>query len=185
MRRPRGYVGRRHETIGSDILAVLGVVSMPKQTLGPALNDKLQKLSPNGWYGIDLMLELMEALDARIGVNGLRQMGRKLFAASHEAHVRGVAKSARDILTSFDDLYKRANRGEAIGGWKVLDFGPGKARLEKTTPHHCALEEGIVSAALGCVDVPATVTQESCLRRGADSCIFVVASVITDKRWGG
>lgn len=44
MRRPRGYVGTRHETIGSDILAVLGVVSMPKQTLGPALNDKLQKL---------------------------------------------------------------------------------------------------------------------------------------------
>ena len=99
--------------------------------------------------------------------------------------VRTMAKSARDILTAFDDLYKRANRGEQIGGWKVLDFTPGKARLEKTTPHHCALEEGIVSAALGCVDVPATVTQETCVRRGADSCIFVIASVITDQRWGG
>ncbi|MBM4783816.1 MAG: hypothetical protein GQE15_39610 [Archangiaceae bacterium] len=185
MRRPRGYVGTRHETIGSDILAGLGVVSMPKQTLGPALNDKLQKLSPNGWYGIDLMLELMEALDARVGANGLRQMGRRLFAASHEAHVRAMAKSARDIFTSFDDLYKRANRGQEIGGWKVLAFSPGKARLEKTTPHHCALEEGIVSAALACVDVPATVTQETCLRHGADSCVFVVTSVVSDHRWGG
>lgn len=88
------------------------------------------------------------------------------------------------MLGGFDGLYNRANRGEAIGGWKVLAFKPGCARLEKTTPHHCALEEGIVTAALACVGVPATVSQEQCFRRGADSCIFVMTSVVVDQRWG-
>ena len=30
----------------------------------------------------------------------------------------------------------------------MLGFEPGKAELEKTTPHHCVMEEGIFSAAL-------------------------------------
>lgn len=184
MRRPRGYVGEQHETIGSDILAVLAVVSMPAQTLGPDLHERLLTLKPDGWYPISLMLELLETLERRIGANGLRQMGRKLFAASHEAHVREVASTAADILLGFDGLYRRANRGEAIGGWKTLSFEPGRAVLEKTTPHHCALEEGIISAALACVGVPATVSQPQCFRLGAESCHFAVTSFITDARWG-
>lgn len=86
-------------------------------------------------------------------------------------------------LSGFDGIYRRANRGEEIGGWRILEFSPGKARLEKTTPHHCVLEEGIVSAALACVGVPATVTQASCFLSGADACVFVVNSVVTDSRW--
>lgn len=183
-RRPLGYLGRNHETIGSDVLAVLGVVSMPGQTLGGPLHERLKAVSPSGWYPIDLMLELLETLDARVGTNGLRQMGRKLFAASHEEHVRATAKSAADILYAFDDIYRRANRGEHIGGWKVLQFKPGRAVLEKTTPHHCALEEGIITAALACVGVPATVAQDQCFRKGADACQLVVTSVISDERWG-
>lgn len=183
-RRPLGYVGRSHETIGSDVLAVLAVVSMPGQTLGGPLYERLKSVTPTGWYPIELMLELMETLDARVGTNGLRQMGRKLFAASHEEHVRATAKSAADILLGFDDLYRRANRGEQIGGWKVLQFGPGRAVLEKTTPHHCALEEGIITAALGCIGVPATVSQDQCFRKGAEACHLVVTSVVNDQRWG-
>jgi predicted hydrocarbon binding protein len=184
MRRPRGYVGRGHETIGSDLLAVLGVVSMPKHTLGDALHRQLLEVQPGSWYSIELLLELMDTLEQRVGVNALRQMGRKLFQLSHEEHVKQAARSAAEVLGGFDDLYNRANRGDAIGGWKVLEFKPGCARLEKTTPHHCALEEGIVTAALACVGVPATVSQEQCFRKGAESCVFVMTSVVTDQRWG-
>lgn len=182
-RRPRGYLGTNHETIGSDLLAVLGVVTMPRQTLGAELHERLQQVRPDGWYPIELMHELLSVLHARVGANGLRQMGRKLFVASHEAHVKTVARSARDILTGFDEIYRRANRGTDIGGWKVVEFSPGRARLEKTTPHHCMLEEGIVTAALACVGVPATVSQESCFLQGADCCVFVVTSVVTGARW--
>lgn len=183
-RKPRGYVGSGHETIGSDILAVFGVVSMPKQTLGESLHRRLQAVTAEGWYPIELLLELMDTLDAKLGPNALRQMGRKLFQASHEVHVKAVAKSAADILYGFDDLYGRANRGADIGGWAVQAFGKGIARLDKTTPHHCALEEGIIAAALNCVGVPASVSQEACFRKGADSCVFVVSSFVTDVRWG-
>lgn len=161
----------------------MAVVSMPKETLGETLHRQLVQVKPGEWYDIGLMLDLMEELDARVGPNALRQMGRKLFQLSHEAHAKTVASSASQILNGFDGLYRRANRGEDIGGWSVLQFGPGRAVLEKTTPHHCALEEGITVAALNCVDVPATVTQEQCFRKGADSCVFVVTSFVTDKRW--
>jgi hypothetical protein len=182
-RRPRGYLGTNHETIGSDLLAVLGVVTMPRQTLGPALHERLKQVRPDGWYPIELMHELLSALHERVGTNGLRQMGRKLFVASHEAHVKTVAHSAWDILSGFDGIYRRANRGGDIGGWKMLEFSPGRARLEKTTPHHCMLEEGIVTAALASMGVPATVSQESCFLQGAEACVFVVTSVVTDARW--
>ena len=33
-RKPRGYLGKGHETIGSDILAVMQMLKMPEQVLG-------------------------------------------------------------------------------------------------------------------------------------------------------
>lgn len=184
-RRPRGYVGKQHETVGSDILAVFGVVGLPKQTLGESLYARLEPVRADGWYPIELLLELMETLDQKLGPNALRQMGRKLFQASHQAHVKANLKTAAELLYGMHGLYERANRGEAIGGWKVLSFGKGAAKLEKTTPHHCVMEEGIVAEALNCLGVPGTVTQEQCFRRGAESCIFVATSVIADeKMWG-
>lgn len=184
MHKPRGYLGKRHETIGSDILAVLGVTSMPRQTLGDALHRQLGEVKPDRWYEIELMLDLMDTLERKVGPNALRQMGRKLFELSHEAHVKTIAKSAADVLGGFDELYRRANRGEQIGGWRVLSFGPGRAALEKTTPHNCLLEEGIMTAALAAVGVPATIRQEPCLRQGHDCCVFNVTTIVTDDRWG-
>jgi len=87
------------------------------------------------------------------------------------------------VLHGFDALYRSANRGDDIGGWRVVEFGAGTAKLEKTTPHHCAMEEGIVGAALQAIRTPATLAQERCMRRGADHCLFVISSFITDQRW--
>ena len=33
-RKPKGYVGTDHETIGSDILAVVAAIRLPEQVLG-------------------------------------------------------------------------------------------------------------------------------------------------------
>jgi hypothetical protein len=183
-RKPKGYVGRNHETIGSDILAVFQVIALPKQTLGDGLHGRVSQVKPDAWYPIELMLELMDTLDDKLGSNVLRQLGRKLFLASHAETVKKVAKSAADVLYSFDALYNNANRGGEIGGWKVLSFGRGQARMEKTTPHHCVMEEGLTAEALNLLGVPATVSQESCFRRGADCCLFTISSIVSDERWG-
>lgn len=181
---PRGYVGRNHETIGSDILAVLGVVTMPEHTLGARLHRQVAAVKPDAWYPIALLLELTDELDQRLGANALRQMGRRLFELSHEAFVKDSALTGAQVIGGFDGLYRRANRGELIGGWRILSFQPGRAVMEKTTPHHCALEEGIVTAAMAAVGIPATVGQQACLRRGSDACTFVVTSFVSDGRWG-
>jgi hypothetical protein len=184
-RRPRGYDGRNHETIGSDILSVLQVVTMPEHVLGHEMTARLRTVKPDGWYPISWLLETMDALAAKLGHFALVQMGRNLFRLSHEQRVKQVARSAADIIYGMDDMYHHANRGERIGGWEVLSFLAGRAQLDKTTPHHCAMEEGILSQALLAMGVPALVVQGDCFRKGADSCIYVVSSSITDERWMG
>lgn len=184
-RRPRGYIGTRHETIGSDILAVLRALTLPEQILGAAAVRDLETIDPDGWYPIGKMLDFMAIIERTVGDVGLRKVGRTLFKLSHEERLKEVARSARDVIYGIDGMYHHANRGVAIGGWRVRSFSPGAAELEKTTPHPCMLEEGILGAALRAVGAPATITQDACMRTGADHCLFVISSSITDARWMG
>jgi hypothetical protein len=182
---PAEYRGINHQTIGSDILAVLKVLHLPKQILGAELEQKLQAVKHDGWYPISLLLETLELLDKKLGPAGVRNVGFALFRLTHEATQRHKAHSARDVIYGIDAMYHAANRGTGIGGWKVVSFQPGTALLEKTTPHHCALEEGILHEALRLVaGIPANIQQDACFRLGAPACVFRITSVVTDERWG-
>lgn len=183
VRAPKGYIGRNHETLGSDILAVYKILKLPEQVLGPEDARKLAAVDPAGWYPIGWLLSLMEKLDGSLGFYGLVRMGRTLFDLSHKARVLEVAHSARDIIYGLDGMYRHANRGTAIGGWTVLRFAPGYAELEKTTPHHCVMEQGILSAALAAVGCPCIASQRECFRQGADACVFTLTSSVTGERW--
>jgi len=184
--RPKGYVGLRHETIGSDILSVAQILKLPEQTLGRELAAKLTQVKAERWYPIGDLLELMDALESRVGDVGLMRMGRSLFDLSHKENLQRVASSARQVIHMMDDLYRFANRGDRIGAWTVLKFEPGYAELENTTPHHCMMEQGIMTAALSAVGCPSTVAQSQCIRTtGHDCCIFTVTSMFTDERWNG
>jgi hypothetical protein len=185
VRRPKGYVGRRHETIGSDILAVTRILRLPEQVLGAEEAEKLAKVDPTAWYPVEWLLDLMEALDKSVGHFGLMRMGRTLFELSHRERLIETARSARDVVYGIDGMYHHANRGIGIGGWRVIRFEPGRAELEKTTPHHCIMEQGILSGALAAVGCPSNVSQSQCFRQGADACVFVVSSALTDERWDG
>ena len=184
-RKPRGYLGKGHETIGSDILAVLQILKMPDQVLGAEEVRKLSEVQMDGWYPIEWLLDLMDKVDKELGQYGLLQMGRRLFALSHEERLVQMARSAADVIYGIDGMYHHANRGSGIGGWKVMRFDPGYAELEKTTPHHCVMEQGILSAALAAVGCPGNVEQRQCFRQGADTCIYTISSSFTDARWGG
>jgi len=184
-RKPRGYIGKGHETIGSDIISVMQILKMPEQVLGIEEVKKLSTVQMDGWYPIDWLLDLMDKVDKELGHYGLLQMGRKLFALSHEERLIQVARSAADVIYGIDGMYHHANRGAGIGGWKVLRFDPGYAELEKTTPHHCVMEQGILSGALAAVKCPGIVSQKQCFRQGADACLYVISSSFTDERWFG
>jgi hypothetical protein len=115
-RRPRGYIGKGHETRGSDILAILKTLLLPESILGEETVKRLREVKPEQWYPIGWLIELMEELDQRVGTYALRRMGRHLFQLSHEARTLQVASCARDIVYGIDGMYHYANRGEAIGG---------------------------------------------------------------------
>lgn len=184
-RLPRSYTGINHQTLGSDILAVLKALHTPESTLGPDLHGRLKAVKPDQWYPISLLLEALAALDQKLGTYALKNVGWQLFQLSHAAEFRKVASSAKDVVYGIDGMYHRANRGTGIGGWQVLRFEPGRAELEKTTPHHCVMEEGILEEALRTLGVKAEVTQRQCFRKGAESCIYVISSPLTDERWTG
>jgi hypothetical protein len=195
VRRPKGYVGLHHETIGSDLLAVRRSLEqliaaqatprLPAQILGAAELARLDQVSAGGWYPIAWLLDMMERIDERLGHFALLKMGRALFKLSHEERVLAQARSGRDIVNGIDAMYHAANRGERIGGWEVLSFTATRAELDNTTPHHCAMEEGLLTQALSAVGAPSVVTQEACFREGAPSCRFVILPSVTGKSWTG
>ena len=164
---------------------------MARATLNPAkvfdaeALRRLDHFRADVWYPIQWLLELTDQLSVKFGDSGFKKMGRELFKLSHAEHVRTVASSARDILSGFDGIYRSANRGDGIGGWKLALFQPGRAELEKSTPHPCVMEEGIMMEALATVGAPSTVSQGTCLHKGADACRFVILSTIRDERWNG
>ena len=164
---------------------MLRTLSLPEQVLGEEETRRLSDVRPEQWYPIEWLLALMEKLDERVGYYGLLRMGRMVFSLSHEKRVLATASSARDIVYGLDGMYHHANRGSTIGGWKVLRFSPGYAELEKNTPHHCVMEQGILKAALAAVGAPSLVAQPTCFRNGGDVCVYTVTSVIVDERWNG
>jgi len=167
-------------------MAVAAVIPvMHEQTLGKDLMDRLRAVKLDGWYPIGLLLDAMDRLDERVGRFGLIAMGRKLFELSHAEEFKKVATSAADVVYGIDAMYHRANRGHAIGGWEVVAFRPGEAVLVKTTPHHCVMEEGILSEAFRTLGIPTTVQQRECLRQGADHCRYALHSPVSDDKWMG
>src|SRR5258706_11227528 len=174
-RRPRGYVGINHETIGSDLLAVEHSLNhlvgrgdvgrgqarslVMQQILGPLALDRLTHVVPDGWYPIAWLLEVMETLGSKLGRFGLIKMGRALFKLSHEQRVLREATSGHDIVRGIDAMYHHANRGQEIGGWRLVRFDETSAALEKTTPHHSAMEEGILAQGLSAGGAEGVINQ--------------------------
>lgn len=179
--------GGDHETLGSDILAVpkalsslsrlgrLGPRALLDQVLGATVLTRLNAVEPHGWYPVAWLLEMTDVLDTRLGEFGLRRVGRTLFELSHADQVRARLSCGMHIIQGIDAMYRHANRGRDIGGWTVRSVHEHGAMLEKTTPHHCAMEEGIVLAAMAAVDCRVVVSQPTCIRRGDDLCRFEVS----------
>ena len=191
VRKPSGYVGLDHLTLGSDLLSIeqaLAALSPTARTanniLGVANREFLSSVQPDSWYPIQSLLDILEQLDQQLGRYGLIKIGRTLFKLTHEARVKEVASTGYDIISGFDAMYRHANRGNQIGGWKLLRFDGRGAELEKTTPHHCAMEEGIFTQALSAVGVSAVITQPLCFRKGAAACRFEITPVGGTEHWG-
>jgi hypothetical protein len=182
MRWPRGYVGTDHETLGSSLLSLFQICPFPDQVLGADNVGRLEKVDPRGWYGVDWFLALMDRLERFAGSDGLLHLGRKRFELSHDKRV--ACSSARDVIYGIEEMYRHANRGQAIGGWQVLEFVPGFSVLEKTTPYHCSMEQGILLAGLDAVDCPVEIEQRQCFRAGADSCVYAIRALVPDSPWG-
>jgi hypothetical protein len=157
----------------------------PEHILGAEWLGRLKAIEPEGWYPVSTLLELLQKLAHKGGHASVVQMGRQLFRDSHQKRLTPKLHSAADVLFGIDGMYHHANRGEGIGGWQVVRFAPGQAVLRKTTPHHCALEEGILYEALHTVGVEALIVQGSCVQGGAPHCEFEIRSSVRDERWTG
>ena len=176
-------MGTNHETVGSDLLSILAALRFPEQVLGKDEAARLAAVDPAQWYPISWLLQLMETIDQRVGYYGLVSVGRKLFKQSHEEQAKAAFKSAHALLSAFDALYHNANRGDRIGGWELVSFDNSAAQMKKTTPHHCAMEQGLIVASMEMLGINSNVTQTTCFRRGDGFCTYVISSTVHDHRW--
>ena len=179
------YENKSHETLGADILAVLNTMKSPEEVLGAYWMARLRTIRPAEWYPIGTLLELQQQLIHRGGHCSLVRLGRQLFRDSHQERLAPALHTAGDVLFAIDAMYRHANRGQNIGGWEVLRFGPGHALLRKRTPLHCAIDEGFLHEALNSVGAIALIVQSACMQTGAKACEFEVRSSLSDERWCG
>lgn len=179
------YDNPSHETLGSDFLAVLNTMKFPGEVLGKYWMERLQGIEASHWYPVSIHLELQQQVLHRGGRASLVRMGRQQFRDSHHGRLAPVLNSAGDVLTRVDRMYRHSNRGQKIGGWELLALGPGHAALRKSTPHHCALEEGFLHEALQSVGALAVIAQPSCVLTGGKTCELDVRSQLKDDRWLG
>jgi hypothetical protein len=182
---PKGYIGENHETLGSDILSISNALSMTEQVLGKDMAARITAVKPDQWYPVALMLDALEVVERKVGGSVLRQVGRRLFELSHAEQAKAHVKSAADLIFSINTMYTTANRGVGIGGWVVRSFEPGRAVLEKSSPHPCMLEEGILTQAFVTCGFPVLVKQTQCVLKGDECCLFELSSVLQDVRWHG
>ncbi len=192
LRKPKGYRGIDHETRGVDLLAMRAALrsmtstdSVPDRILGDTAMKRLGEVEANGWYPVDWLLQMMDSIEARIGRFGLLKVGRMLFQHASEQEPEPSLVSGREVIHGMDALYRKANRGEDIGGWSVRQFDGARAVLEKNTPHHCTMEEGVLAQALKSVGCPSTVLQSECFRDGAESCVYVIEPSSHTDAWLG
>ncbi len=135
---------------------------------------RMSGMAPDGWYPIAWLLQMMESIEAKIGRFGLIKVGRVLFQQSHEARLGDQLATGYDVIHGIDGMYRFSNRGDDIGGWRVVEFDSARAVLENNTLHPCVMEEGILAQALKAVGSPSTVMQSQCFRDGADCCVYAI-----------
>lgn len=187
----KAYRSTNHEVQGYELLAVRDALTwLSPDKSPPSVHDlcvrllgatqvaQLDATSPPQWYPAQLLLSMLRAIDEKVGPNGLRRVGRASFQRAVASMGRDKYKSARAMLDDLDAIYRRTNRGTAIGGWKVLLASDVEARLEYTAPHVCVTQEGYLTEACAAVGVPVVVTQKECVRSGADACVFSVAHTL-------
>ncbi len=179
------YENASHETLGSDLLAVLNALKFPAEVLGKYWLERLEGIDASQWYPVAIHLELQQQVLHRGGRPSLVQMGRQQFRDSHHGRLAPVLTSAGDVLTRVDRMYRHSNRGTKIGGWELLSLSAEHATLRKNTPHHCALEEGFLHEALTSVGAVVNIAQSACVLTGAKTCELELKSQLRDERWLG
>lgn len=181
---PRGYEGWNHETLGSDLIATFAAVNAVDPRFSEHWMPLVKTLDAHGWYPIDVLLALGIAAEERFGSELLVRIGEEIFARSHAATFRSSAATVADVAYGIDGMYRAANRGKGLGGWRVIEFTEGRALIEKTTPHPCQIEEGILGAACATLSVPVAISQTQCVRHDHDACWFALRALGPTSHWG-
>ena len=76
-RRPRGYVGIDHETLGSTFQSILAALKQPEQVLDHDELERLKEVDAERWYPVGWLLSITETLDGVVGQRGLVRIGRR------------------------------------------------------------------------------------------------------------
>ena len=136
----------------------------------------LADVRPNSWYPLQSYLDVIRAVDRRIGEKTVFYIGKKLpelteWPSGVETVIEG--------MESISGAYETVHRGGDIGYYRVESVTDGELRLRCKNPYPCALDRGIIRGTGEQFSPPTAYVGlaeqgTGCRADGAEECVYEV-----------
>lgn len=173
-------VNSKIEQNGRSVRNILAGMALIRERAERMLAQKgITDLQDDRWYPLQSVLDTLYAIQAEIGTNTLRAIGRKV--PDNSAFPPEI-QTLEQALGSLDAAYKMNHRGPGyIGGYRYTSTGPQSCRMVVDTPFPCAFDMGLLEA-LGerfrpkdSLWVRVGHDPKTCRERGDASCAYTLS----------
>jgi hypothetical protein len=165
------------EIKGQSIMAVVAAMSIvQKRALKILAQQGITPLESERWYPLESFLEVFRAIQAEIGLNTIKAVGRKI---PENAMFPPNIVTIEDGFRSIDVAYRMNHRGTGnIGGYHYSRTGERTAQMLCDNPYPCPMDEGLLESIGGrfrpqdSIWVRVEHQPGGCRKDGAASCTF-------------
>ncbi|MDY7232420.1 hypothetical protein [Hyalangium rubrum] len=128
------------KAVSAILAAMMAIQSRAERILAA---NGISPLREDTWYPLESVLQTFRDIQAQIGPNTVRAVGRKIpetapFPAIH---------SMEEALRGLDVAYQMNHRGTSnIGGYHYTPTGERSGRVLCDNPYPCEFDEGLIDA---------------------------------------
>lgn len=157
-------------------VAVDGVMSVLRQRMRNTLDAHgitEPDPRPEGWYGMEEFLKVLDDVEANVGESAVAQIGE---LAAENVEWPDDPESPAEAFASLTAVYEAQHRN-ASGGYDVEQVDPTTVLITATTPYPCKFEEGLLKGsaeAHGSEYARVNKDGAGCRDEGDESCVYKV-----------
>ncbi|KAB8145033.1 hypothetical protein F8S13_04135 [Chloroflexia bacterium SDU3-3] len=131
----------------------------------------LDQVDSDAWYlgqTLESVLNRFEEADPSLP----EEIGKTIYYALQATFRSFGIQTPQDVIQTLPNIWQQVTRGNS-GYWRVLESGPGHARIEAAQPYNCNFEFGALQGAVEAFNARKLKAEHAqCQRHGAESCVF-------------